>query len=219
MTTDKKEPTRLRGVWANMIQRCHNPNNRQYSNYGGRGITVCESWRDDYSHFKEWALKSGYAQGLTIDRIDNNDGYSPQNCRWATYKEQSRNKRSNRNITFNGETKCLREWSETVGISVPTISRRLQDGWSIEATLTTPLHKKRTAADDSDSISKAMCVRIKEKVKAKGLSVCKFEQMAGIANGTVGKLEYGKDLRCDVFVKITKALDVSVDYLLGITEE
>ena len=179
---------------------------------------MCEEWRDDYFSFREWAVNNGYKQGLTIDRINNNEGYSPQNCRWATYKEQNRNKRSNRNITFNGETKCLREWSETVGLSVPTFSRRLHDGWSVETALTTPLHQKRLSTDDLDSMIKSMCVRIKEKVKAKGLSIHKFEQMAGIANGTISKLEYGKDLRCDVFVKIAKLFHVSMDELLGIND-
>ena len=93
---DTEETPRLRGVWSNMKQRCYNPNTRQYKNYGGRGITVCDEWRDNYPCFREWALKNGYRQGLTIDRINNDEGYSPENCRWATYKEQERNRRGNR---------------------------------------------------------------------------------------------------------------------------
>lgn len=216
MTTDKKEPPRLRGVWENMIQRCHNPKTRQYGYYGGRGIAVCDEWRDDYSCFREWALKNGYKQGLTIDRINNNDGYSPQNCRWATYKEQGRNRRGNHNITLNGETKCLREWSETVGINVSVISRRLRDGWSVESALTTPTKKRKT---QSEPTSKTMCSRIKKEAKAKGLSIHKLEQVAGVANGTVGKLEYGKDIRCDVLIKLAKALQVFPSYLVGLTDE
>lgn len=213
MATDKKEPPRLRGVWENMIQRCHNPNNRQYSNYGGRGITVCESWRDDYSRFKEWALENGYAQGLTIDRINNDDGYSPQNCRWATYKEQGRNRRGNRNITLDGETKCLSEWAEFFGISVPVVSRRLKDGWSVEAAFKTPLYARENALSDT---SRTICTRIEKVAKVKGLSTHKLEQLADIPNGTICKWRDGRGILINTLVKVAKTLGVSVDYLVGL---
>lgn len=137
------EPPRLRGVWQNMRQRCLNPNNRQYRDYGGRGITICDEWRDDYPCFREWALKSGYKQGLTIDRINNDGGYSPQNCRWATFKEQNRNKRTNLNITLNGETKCLIEWVEMFGLNYPLVQVRLKKGWPVERALTEPPKRRK----------------------------------------------------------------------------
>lgn len=145
MARRNDEPPRLRGVWTNMRQRCLNPKNRQYKNYGGRGITICDEWINDYSSFRDWALRSGYKQGLTIDRINNDEGYSPENCRWATYKEQSRNTRNNRIITINGETKCLIEWAETLGISYQLVQGRLRNGWPVEKALTEPLRPHKGA--------------------------------------------------------------------------
>lgn len=88
--------SKLYYVWAEMIQRCTNPKHRRYEDWGGRGITICQEWQNDYSAFKEWALSNGYEEGLSIDRINNNKGYSPDNCRWATVKEQNLNKRKYR---------------------------------------------------------------------------------------------------------------------------
>ncbi len=85
---------RLHRIWAGMKSRCYNPNATGYKNYGGRGISICDEWRDDFLSFLAWATKNGYQEGLTIDRVDNDKGYSPENCRWATKVEQNRNKRT-----------------------------------------------------------------------------------------------------------------------------
>lgn len=85
---------RLHRIWIGMKSRCYNPKATGYKNYGGRGISICDEWRDDFLAFLSWATKNGYQEGLTIDRVDNDKGYSPENCRWATKAEQNRNKRT-----------------------------------------------------------------------------------------------------------------------------
>ena len=119
--------SRLAHIHHGMKQRCLNSKDKLYKDYGGRGITVCAEWADSslsgihsatkgFIAFKKWALENGYADNLSLDRIDNNKGYSPEHCRWATAKEQCNNRRSNRWITYKGETKTVAQWLETLGI-------------------------------------------------------------------------------------------------------
>ena len=132
---------RIRSVYYNMLRRCHDPKNKGYKNYGARGITVCDEWRNDCCIFYKWARDNGYKEGLTIDRIDNNKGYSPDNCRWTTCKVQTVNRRNTRWILFNGEKKTLKEWSEELNISYQVLADRIyRYGWSIERALTTPVN-------------------------------------------------------------------------------
>lgn len=134
-----KSQTRLYHIWKNMRQRCNNPNKPDYEYYGGGGITVCSMW-DNFIEFEKWAYKKGYTDDLTIDRINVNEGYSPNNCRWVDMKTQDRNTTRNRRLTFKGETHCLSEWGEIMGISHKTIGNRINAyGWSIERALTTPV--------------------------------------------------------------------------------
>ncbi len=133
--------SKLYSIWIGMRRRCYDENSINYNYYGLRGITVCDDWKDDFEKFKEWALSSGYDSTLTIDRIENDKGYSPENCRWIGAKEQARNRRSNNVITFNGETHTAVEWEEKLGFSRGTISRRIRSrGWSVERALTEPIH-------------------------------------------------------------------------------
>jgi hypothetical protein len=130
--------TRLFHIWDNMKRRCGAAKNSSYKDYGGRGIRVCDEWLD-FAVFKEWALLHGYAENLTIDRKDNNGNYEPDNCRWATMKEQGNNQRGNINITYNGETKTLKQWSEFLGIKYITLLFRIRYGWTIEDVFNKPL--------------------------------------------------------------------------------
>lgn len=101
---------RLYHIWRGMKARCFNPNNRSYNHYGGRGITICDEWKNHFDVFEAWAINNGYSDELTIDRINVNGNYEPSNCRWATMLEQNNNKRNNVYLTENGETKTLTEW-------------------------------------------------------------------------------------------------------------
>lgn len=93
LKTHGKSGTKLYYIWEAMKQRCYNPNNKRYSDWGGRGITICDEWKNNFRKFEKWAIESGYKEGLTIDRINNDKEYSPNNCRWATYHEQRINQR------------------------------------------------------------------------------------------------------------------------------
>lgn len=122
--------------WADMMYRCYNKNSSAYHNYGGRGITVCDRWRDKEMGVLNFFEDMGEPQGdMTIDRINNDGNYEPSNCRWASPKEQSRNRRTNINLTFNGETHCILDWSKILNISRTTITRRKAKNLSTEQIL------------------------------------------------------------------------------------
>ena len=114
--------TKLYHVWATMKHRCNNHNNKNYRNYGGRGIEVCDEWNkpDSYPIFYKWAIENGYKNGLTIDRINVNEGYNPNNCRWVTQSEQCNNQRRNVLLTYNGETLNLNQWAKKLKINKNT---------------------------------------------------------------------------------------------------
>jgi len=131
-------------VWHGMLQRCKNPNDKRYKYYGGRGITVCDEWHDA-EKFIGWAVLNGWEKGLTLDRIDNNGNYKPDNCRWVTRKVQSRNMRSNHLIAFNGKTQTIAEWAEEIGINGSTLYNRINvSGWPIERALAEPVKQHLT---------------------------------------------------------------------------
>lgn len=137
-----KHKTRLYKIWSSMKNRCYNQKDKNaYKKYGQRGITVCDEWRFSYESFGDWALNNGYSENLTIDRIDFNGPYEPQNCRWITVKEQNNNRRSNRKLTFNGQTKTVAEWSDFLGVNRSVFQHRLDRGWSVENTLQTPVKR------------------------------------------------------------------------------
>jgi hypothetical protein len=126
-------------IWNSMIQRCHNPRNVQYPEYGGRGILVCDEWRTFENFYRDMGPRP--SKGHSIDRIDNDAGYSPSNCRWATRQEQNLNKRDSRRLTANGVTKCLQEWARDLGCSHATILHRIKAGWTEEEAVTKQARK------------------------------------------------------------------------------
>lgn len=117
--------------WCSMRERCANTNSKSYPRYGGRGIRVCKEW-NDFENFYSWSIEHGWEDGLTIDRIDNDKDYSPSNCRYVSVKQQNRNYSRNHNITYCGETHCIKEWEEITGINRATILYRLRAGKSLE---------------------------------------------------------------------------------------
>ena len=117
---------RLDIIHFNMIQRCTNPNSTYFPRYGGRGITVCHEWRTR-NNFKEWALSHGYRNDLTIDRIDNDNGYSPDNCRWVTPSQNCCNRSTTHFVTAFGKRQSLMEWSRELNISYNTLKKRVTD--------------------------------------------------------------------------------------------
>ena len=123
-----------------MKRRCNDETNSHYHIYGGKGIKVCEEWEENFEAFYNWAMSNGYVKGLTIDRIDNDKNYCPENCRWATYLEQGNNTSRNHRLTFNNETHTMAEWARIIGINYSVLRSRINDsGWSVEKALTTPL--------------------------------------------------------------------------------
>lgn len=133
--THGETKSRLHNIWQRMRSRCSNVNSQDYAYYGGRGIRVYPPWDKDYMCFRDWALSNGYRDDLTIDRIDVNKGYCPENCRWTTMKVQANNRTNSRYITCNGETHTIQEWSEIVGINYQTLYMRFNAGWSPEKAL------------------------------------------------------------------------------------
>lgn len=129
--------SRIYRVWCSMKSRCYNENNPSFPYYGGRGIVLCNDWKNDFGAFNQWAMNNGYQDGLTIDRIDNNKGYFPENCRWVTQKIQNRNYSRNHLLTYNGETMCLVDMAKKYGINRATLSLRLKNGISLKDALKT----------------------------------------------------------------------------------
>lgn len=135
-----KKQTRLYRIFASMKTRCINPKNKGYKNYGERGIAICEEWLSNFHIFEKWSISNGYQENLSIDRIDVNGNYSPQNCRWCSKTEQANNMRSNVFISAFGEIKTIAQWSVDNRCVIPysTLYRRLRRKWDSELAIITP---------------------------------------------------------------------------------
>jgi hypothetical protein len=139
----RKSNFQLYRVWDGIIQRCYNPNAKNYHNYGGRGIKMHDEWKNDFSSFEYYCLNNGWRHGLHIDRINNNDGYYPNNIQFVTVSKNMRNKRTNHLISYKGETKCAIEWCEVFNIKPSTLWRRLDSGWTIDEAFTKPIQRRK----------------------------------------------------------------------------
>lgn len=136
---DGRKNTRLYRIYNNIKSRCYNEKATSYHRYGGRGIKICDEWLIDFGNFYKWSIQNGYEENLTIDRINNNGNYEPNNCRWTDIKTQSRNKSINHLVTINKLTKPLINWCEEYKINYKTVRDRLKRGWSYKDSLTKPV--------------------------------------------------------------------------------
>ena len=137
--------TRLKNIYKLMKYRCQCKKYDKYKYYGEKGINVCDEWNDSYSDFEKWALEHGYEEGLTLDRINVNADYNPNNCRWVTRKDQANNKTTNKYVTYDGKTKTLQQWADDFGISYSTIRYRLRSGWELDDVFNAPIKDTRKA--------------------------------------------------------------------------
>lgn len=133
----------LRTRYRSMLARCYNPKTNDFNIYGGKGITVCDEWKNSYKKFAAWALDSGFNPSLSIDREDPNGNYCPENCRWVTMKEQQNNRTNNSIYEYNGETKTISQLAEKYGINKNTLIWRLSKGMCIKDAIETPIDESR----------------------------------------------------------------------------
>ena len=129
--------TRLYRIWGNIKGRCYCKSRREYKNYGGRGIKICDEWISNFQAFYDWAISNGYKDDLTIDRINVNGNYEPNNCRWITNKEQQCNRQYNRIISYNGKSKPLSKWAEEFDMCYKTLQKRVNK-WGVNRAFETP---------------------------------------------------------------------------------
>lgn len=149
---NNNEDRHIRNIWRSMLDRCRNPHNKYYEKYGGRGIKVCEEWHH-LKNFRAWCYANGYQYKLTIDRIDNEKDYSPENCRIATQKDQQRNRRNNRMLIdpFDGEVLCMASMAEKYNIAYQVFANRINtQHLTIKEAISKPFRKKRTYARDKE---------------------------------------------------------------------
>lgn len=158
--------------WGNMLQRCLNPRHRDYARYGGRGISVCEAWRDFQTFYRDMGQKP--LGKVSLDRIDNSGNYEPANCRWADRTQQQRNLRTNRVLTLDGISMPLAAWASRIGISRDALWNRLDDGWTVERALTTPNIPRELRPCNRERPEMPDCLSIDETLVLLGISRSKF---------------------------------------------
>lgn len=143
VTTKFRHPMKmkLKNLWRNMMKRCYHPDDHRFSDYGGRGITVCEEWRNDRYAFYQWCLDNGIDWHLQIDRKDNDGPYSPENCKFSTQLEQANNTRKNVFLDWDGRRMTVSQWAREIGVRQQALHHRIARGWSVERIFTQPFRK------------------------------------------------------------------------------
>lgn len=183
-----KKDTRIYHIWASMLQRCNNPNNISYPLYGKKGISVCEDWKY-FINFNEWAMSNGYKEDLSIDRIDSNGNYEPNNCRWVSMKVQQNNRNNNIKLTYGNETGNLQFWSKRTGIPVATLRSRCYYGWETERILNQSKHPRQKK--EKDETFKFV---VKKYRSLLGLTQVEFAKILKVNKDTIKNWETGKSV-------------------------
>jgi len=187
-TTHGMKRTRIYNTWAKMIQRCNNQNEKCYQNYGGRGIRVCDNW-SEFIPFYSWAMKNGYDDSLSIDRINNDGNYEASNCKFSTSKEQANNRRGNVFYEYQGEIKTLSQWSDVCKASRDSLLHRIKAGWTIEKALLTPARKyKKTQIGDN------IMIKLKELRRKAKLTQKQFAALLGCGQSTLCQWENNRSV-------------------------
>lgn len=140
-TANGMSKTRIYQIYRHLINRCYRQKDISYKNYGNKGITVCEEWRNDFMSFYNWSMAHDYADDLTIDRIDVNGNYEPSNCRWVNMTVQQNNRTNNRVLEYKGQKKTITEWAKYCGLSYRNLYYRLKNGYTIEEAIEKPKRK------------------------------------------------------------------------------
>ena len=156
-TTHGKSDDRLFTIWMNMKARCYRKTSKDYTNYGGRGIKICDEWINNFQEFYDWAIKNGYSDELTIDRIDVNGNYEPDNCRWATREEQENNKRNSFYYEIDGVKHTISEWADLYNMPKELVRTRVKRGMNIKKALTYQKQKPfgfKNAIDNPELLEK-----------------------------------------------------------------
>lgn len=140
-TANGMSKTRIYQIYRHLKNRCYSQKDINYKNYGGRGIKVCQEWKDNFMNFYNWAINNGYQENLTIDRIDVNGNYEPNNCRWVNMRTQQNNRTNNRILEYKGQKKTITEWANYCGLSYRNLHYRLNNGYTIEQAIEKPKRK------------------------------------------------------------------------------
>ena len=140
-TVNGMSKTRIYQIYRHLINRCYREKDISYKNYGNKGIIVCDEWKNDFMSFYNWAMKNGYEEHLTIDRINVNGNYEPSNCRWVNMAVQQNNRSNNRILEYKGQKKTITEWAKYCGLSYRNLYYRLNNGYTIEEAIEKPKRK------------------------------------------------------------------------------